>query len=81
MPLQKRQLRSRRSAAIEVNRMPPLFEYNCALCGTHIESVQKFDSTAPQCCGSFTNRQVSVPGVAVIPRGGTGAQKDDYASH
>jgi putative FmdB family regulatory protein len=59
--------------------MPPLFEYNCALCGSHIESVQKFESASPTCCGSFTSRLVSVPSVAVFLKDGTGAQRDDHA--
>jgi putative FmdB family regulatory protein len=60
----------------------PLYEFLCRLCGKRVENLQHHDAPNPtcatttQCSVQPMNRLVSVPGVPVIAKGGTGAQKD-----
>ena len=60
----------------------PLTEYACES-GHKVEYLEPQEMprfTCPTCYGYLT-KKVSVPNPAVFKTGGTGAQKDDYASH
>lgn len=54
----------------------PLYDYECPVCGTTAELIQKFDGAAPVCVGDdhavAMSRLVSAPRPAVV-RGGTNA--------
>jgi putative FmdB family regulatory protein len=56
----------------------PLYEYTCDPCKYNFEKIRKFSEPDAECdkCHTLARRRISVPGVSVMNKDGTGAQRD-----